>query len=167
MFQLTPDLIAELTSIDTPSVCNALELLVPERRGHGFTTQPLVCARPHLGPLVAYARTATIRAAHPSDDDATTSVVRDSYYEYIDSGVKPSIVVIQDLDDARGYGPFWREANNKIHQGLGCPGGVTSGSGRERPDIATGFNMWADLVGPSPAFVHVVDFGRPVTVAGM
>lgn len=167
MFQLTPDLIAELTSIDTPSVCNALELLVPERRGHGFTTQPLVCARPHLGPLVAYARTASIRAAHPSDDDATTSAVRDSYYEYIDSGVKPSIVVIQDLDDARGYGSFWGEVNSNIHKGLGCHAVITNGSVRDLPDIATGFNMWADRVGPSHAFVHVVDFGRPVTVAGM
>ena len=61
MVELTTDLIAELTSVDTPSVCNALELLVPERRGHGFTTQPLVCTRPQLGPLVGVARTATIQ----------------------------------------------------------------------------------------------------------
>jgi regulator of RNase E activity RraA len=27
--------------------------------------------------------------------------------------------------------------------------------------------MWADRIGPSHAFVHVVDFSRPVTVAGM
>src|SRR4051794_23112641 len=168
MSQLTPDLIAELTSIDTPSVCNALELLVPERRGHGFTTQPLVCTRPQLGPIVGVARTATLRAAHPSDDDdAGTAAIRDSYYEYIDRGPKPSIVVIQDLDEANGYGSFWGEVNSNIHKGLGCNGVITNGSVRDLPDIADGFNMWADRVGPSHAFVHVVDFGRSVTVSGM
>ena len=35
MFELTADLIAELKSVDTPTVCNALEILVPERRGYG------------------------------------------------------------------------------------------------------------------------------------
>jgi regulator of RNase E activity RraA len=38
---------------------------------------------------------------------------------------------------------------------------------RDLPDIAEGFCMWADRVGPSHAYVHVVDFSRPVTVAGM
>jgi hypothetical protein len=67
MFELTPDLVAELQTMDTPTVCNALELLVPRRRGHGYTVEPLVCTRPELGPLVGIARTATIRSAHPGD----------------------------------------------------------------------------------------------------
>ncbi len=167
MFELTSELIAELKSVDTPTVCNALELLVPERRGYGFTTKPLVCTRPELGPVVGIARTATIRAAHPSDSDTEQAVVRDAYYAYIDGGAKPSVVVIQDLDDERGYGSFWGEVNSNIHKGLGCDGVITNGSVRDLPDIAAGFQMLADRVGPSHAFVHVVDFGRPVTVAGM
>ena len=42
MTELTPDLIEELQSIDTPTVCNALESLAPERRGYGYTVRPLV-----------------------------------------------------------------------------------------------------------------------------
>ena len=34
MFELTQELIDELKSIDTPTVCNTLEVLVPERRGY-------------------------------------------------------------------------------------------------------------------------------------
>ena len=45
MFQLTDTLIAELQTMDTPTVCNALELLVPQRRGYGYTSQPLVGGR--------------------------------------------------------------------------------------------------------------------------
>jgi regulator of RNase E activity RraA len=165
MSELTDDLIAELTSVDTPTVCNALELLVPERRGYGFTTKPLICTRPELGPIVGVARTATIRAAHPGDAGADS--IRDAYYAYIDAGPKPSVVVIQDLDDERGYGSYWGEVNSNIHKGLGCAAVITNGSVRDLPDIADGFQMLADRVGPSHAFVHVVDFSRPVTVAGM
>jgi regulator of RNase E activity RraA len=167
MFELTRDLIATLKSIDTPTVCNALEILVPERRGYGFTTRPLVCTRPELEPVVGIARTATIRAAHPIDPTTDQAQVRDAYYAYIDGGPKPSVVVIQDVDDERGYGSFWGEVNSNIHKGLGCQAVITNGSVRDLPDIAEGFQMWADRVGPSHAFVHVVDFSRPVTVAGM
>jgi regulator of RNase E activity RraA len=167
MFELTSDLIAVLKSIDTPTVCNALEILVPERRGHGFTTKPLVCTRPEIGSIVGIARTATIRAAHPSDPDTDQAHLRDAYYAYIDGGPKPSIVVIQDLDEEQGYGSFWGEVNSNIHKGLGCDAVITNGSVRDLPDIADGFQMFADRVGPSHAFVHVVDFSRPVTVAGM
>ena len=66
MTELTTKLIEELQSIDTPTVCNALEVVAPERRGYGYTTQPLVCTRPELKPMVGVARTATIRSAHPS-----------------------------------------------------------------------------------------------------
>lgn len=167
MFELSTDLIAVLQSFDTPTVCNALEILVPDRRGYGFTTKPLVCTRPGLGPVVGVARTATIRAAHPSDPGTDPAYARDGYYAYIDAGPKPSIVVIQDLDDERGYGSFWGEVNSNIHKGLGCDAVITNGSVRDLPDIAEGFQMLADRVGPSHAFVHIVDYSRPVTVAGM
>ncbi|MGZ4768232.1 MAG: RraA family protein [Ilumatobacteraceae bacterium] len=167
MFELTSDLIAELKSIDTPTVCNALELLVPERRGFGFTTRPLVCTRPELEPIVGIARTATIRAAHPADAGTDQAQVRDAYYAYIDGGPKPSVVVIQDLDAEPGYGSFWGEVNSNIHKGFGCDAVITNGSVRDLPDIADGFQMFADRIGPSHAFVHVVDFSRPVDVAGM
>lgn len=169
MPELTDALIAQLKSFDTPTVCNALEVVAPDRRGYGYTTQPLVCARPGLKPMVAVARTACIRAAHPSD--LRGAQVRDlsiGYYSYIDAGPKPSVVVITDLDGAqRGYGSYWGEVNSNIHKGLGCMGVITDGSVRDLPDIADGFQMLADRVGPSHAFVHVVNYGQPVTVAGM
>jgi len=165
MAALDADILSGLRSLDTPTVCNALELVAPERRGYGFTSQPLVCVRPELPPVVAVARTATIRAAHPDDDGA--AYARNAYYEYIDAGPKPSVVVIQDLDAEPGYGSFWGEVNSNIHKGLGCPAVITNGSVRDLPDLADGFQVLAGRVGPSHAYIHIVDFGRPVTVAGM
>ena len=154
---LDDTLIKTLQCFDTPTVCNALELLVPQRRGYGFTTSQLVCTRPELPPMIGYARTATIRAAHPSDlSGKEARALSDGYYEYIDRGPKPSIAVIQDLDGNNGYGCLWGEVNSNIHKGLGCQGVITDGGVRDVPDIAPGFQMLAASVLPSHAFVHVV-----------
>ena len=162
-------LLEALRALDTPTVCNALEVVAPKRRGYGYTVDPLVCTRPELGSTVGYARTATIRAMHPSDlAGAEARAMRDGYYSYVDDGPKPSVMVIQDLDgESRGYGSYWGEVNSNIHSGLGCIGLITDGSVRDLPDVAEGFQMLADRVGPSHAFVHPVGFGTPVTVAGM
>ena len=168
MIELTDQLRADLQSLDTPTVCNALEALAPNRRGYGYTTEPLFCARPALKPIVALARTAAIRSAHPSDLAAHEArALSDAYYAYIDAGPKPSVVVIHDMDQPRGSGAFWGEVNSAIHKGLGCLGLITDGGVRDLPDIAEGFQMLAGRVIPSHAYVHVVDFGRPVSVAGM
>jgi regulator of RNase E activity RraA len=169
MTELTDELQAELAAFDTPTVCNALEVVAPARRGYGYTVDPLVCTRPSLPPMVGIARTATIRAAHPSDlKGPEARAAQDGYYSYVDEGPKPAIMVIQDLDGPqRGYGSWWGEVNSNIHRGFGCLGLITDGSVRDLPDIAEGFQMLADRVGPSHAFVHPVDWGRPVTVAGM
>ena len=158
-----------LRALDTPTVCNALELVAPDRRGYGYTVEPLLCTRPELGSMVGHARTAVIRAMHPSDiSGSEMRELREGYYSYIDNGPKPSIIVIQDLDgESRGYGSFWGEVNSNIHRGLGCIGLITDGSVRDLPDIAEGFQMLADRVGPSHAFVHIVGFGTSVNVAGM
>lgn len=168
MFELTEALRAELQAFDTPTVCNALEALAPKRRGYGYTVQPLVCTRPELKPIVGIARTARIRSAHPSDVTGKDALdLSNAYYAYVDAGPKPSIIVIQDIDEQRGYGAFWGEVNSAIHLGLGCAGLITDGGVRDLPDIAPGFQMLAGRVIPSHAHVHVVDFGHPITVAGM
>ncbi len=169
MTKLTEALLSSLRALDTPTVCNALEIVAPERRGYGYTVSPLVCTRPALPPMVGVARTARIRAAHPAGlKGKAARRLQDAYYAYVDDGPKPAIMVIQDLDGAqRGYGSWWGEVNSNVHKGLGCLGVITDGSVRDLPDIAEDFQMLADRVGPSHAYVHPVDFGGSVNVAGM
>jgi regulator of RNase E activity RraA len=168
MFELTDELRSELEAFDTPTVCNALELVAPKRQGHGYTTEHLFCIRPQLKPIIGIARTARIRSAHPNDlSREAARKLSDEYYAYIDSGPKPSVVVIQDIDTQKGYGSFWGEVNSSIHLGLGCRAVVTDGGVRDLPDLAPGFQVLAGRIIPSHAFVHVVDFGYDVTVSGM
>lgn len=163
------DALATLAQWDTPTICNALELVVPDRRGHGFTSEPFALANPDMPAFVGHVRTARIRARAPSDASAEDMAAqRLAYYEYVATGGEaPSVVVIEDLDDAPGYGAFWGEVNSAIHHGLGCLGCVTNGSFRDLEEWAPGFHMLGGRVGPSHAFVHLVDFGGEVTVHGM
>ena len=161
--------LADLRTLDTPTVCNALEVVAPERRTTGFTIGPLVCARPELPPIVGYARTATIRAQGPDERAAgDANKVRMGYYEYVsEGGPKPSVMVIRDLDEIQGFGAWWGEVNSNVHRGLGCEGCVTDGSIRDLDDLAEGFQLLARKIGPSHAHVHVIEYGTPVRVAGM
>ena len=169
MSSVTAETLEALSAYDTPTICNALEIVAPERRAVGFTVEPLVAARPNLPPIVGYARTATIRARQPTTLDADAAkALRLSYYEYIAAGPMPGIAVIQDLDQpTQGYGAFWGEVQSNVHKGLGCAGGITDGSIRDLDMLAPGFQLLAGRVGPSHAHVHLVAHGGSVNVAGM
>src|SRR5262249_16637543 len=45
-----------LQSIDTPTVCNLVEIVAPERRGFGYTVKHLHCPFPELAPIVGFAK---------------------------------------------------------------------------------------------------------------
>jgi regulator of RNase E activity RraA len=161
--------LAALIQFDTPTICNALELVMPETRKGGYTVRPLVCGFPDMAPVVGYARTATIRAAQPLPGTlADTRKLRDAYYRFVDAGPKPALIVIEDLDgDQAGFGAMWGEVQSAIHRGMGAVGLVTNGSIRDLPQWAPDFQVLAGSIGPSHAFSHVEAFDLPVTVAGM
>ncbi len=169
MPSIDPALLEALRAFDTPTICNALELVLPARRAAGFTRRPLFAPFPDLKPVIGYARTATIRSREPDPRGAEeASRARLSYYEHVAAPPLPSIAVIQDIDDPdRGFGAFWGEVQTHVHKGLGCIGVVTDGSVRDLDAMAPGFYVLCGSVMPSHAYVHVVSVGIPVCVAGM
>ena len=158
-----------LREFDTPTICNALELVVPARRAMGFNRRPLFAAFPQMRPVVAFARTAIIRARepHPRGREQATQM-RLGYYQHIAEEPLPSIAVIQDIDAPdTGFGAFWGEVQTNVHKGLGCAGVVTDGSVRDLDAMAPGFFVLAGSIMPSHAHVHLVDYGGTISVAGM
>jgi len=166
---LSPAQAEFLQSIDTPTVCNLLEVVAPTRRGFGYTVKHLHCPFPDLPPMVGFAKTATIRTKDRVPlGEASYMSKRLDYLDYVAAAPQPGIVVIEDIDgEFAGYGAFWGEVQSNVHKALGCLGTITNGSIRDIPMIAPGFQMLAGSIGPSHAFVHVVDFGGKVTVHGM
>ena len=167
--RLNAEELSALGALDTPTVCNALEICLPERRSFGFTTRHLHCVRPELPPMVGYARTVTIRALRASTDEPEVQrEKRIGYYNYVESSPGPTISIVQDLDDGQaGFGCFWGEVNSNVHKTLGCLGTITNGGVRDLTEFAEGFQALAGVVTPSHANVHIVDVGGEVNVAGM
>jgi len=155
-----------LRSIDTPTVCNLLEIVAPERRGAGYTTVHLHCPFPDLPPMVGFAKTVTMRARDKVGGPSYMAKRMD-YLDYVAAAPLPGIAVIEDLDDPAGYGAFWGEVQTNVHKALGCLGTITNGSIRDIAQVAEGFQMLAGSIGPSHAYVHVEEFGVPVTIHGM
>jgi regulator of RNase E activity RraA len=157
---------AFLRSIDTPTVCNLIEIVAPERRGSGYTAVHLHCPFPDLPPMVGFAKTVTIRARDAVSGPGYMQKRMD-YLDYVAAEPRPSVVLIEDLDEPPGYGAFWGEVQTNVHKALGCLGTVTNGSIRDIPAVALDFQMLAGSIAPSHAYVHVENFGIPVTVHGM
>jgi regulator of RNase E activity RraA len=158
-----------LQSIDTPTVCNLIEIVAPERRGRGYTVKHLHCPFPELPPIIGFAKTVTFKAKEAVPlGEAGYMQKRLDYLDYVAGAPQPSIMVMEDLDgEHAGYGAFWGEVQSNVHKALGCLGVVTNGSIRDIPAIAAGFQMLAGSIVPSHAYVHVVDFSIEVTVHGM
>lgn len=168
MAELSPELVRLLRSVDTPTVCNAIEVAQGTRGFDRFTRRTVMPADPALPAMFGYARTARIRASRPSQDPPDeVRARRMAYYRYMAEGPLQRIAVIEDLDGDSAVGAYWGEVNTTVHKGLGIDGALTNGLMRDLGDLAPGFQVLAGGIGPSHAFVHVVEFDGPVDLFGL
>ena len=77
-----------LKAWDTPTICNGLEIVAPERRAIGFTVEPMVVVDRKLPPIVGLARTGLIRAKEPPRGPIPP---REDWYDYVAAGAMPTI----------------------------------------------------------------------------
>ena len=84
---LPASVLEALARYDTPTICNAMEIVAPHRRLIGYTTKPLVCPFPDLPPIAGYARTVTICSATSIRPPAAEQSKRRIDYEYVGSGL--------------------------------------------------------------------------------
>jgi 4-hydroxy-4-methyl-2-oxoglutarate aldolase len=164
--RLTPAEIAYLKRWDSPTVANALERAKIRPATEGFMGPSVKCLFPDFGVMVGYAVTATIKASEPAKGGAY--VDRFDYYEYIQSIPEPRVMVIHDEDAPHPIGSFWGEVHGNVHRALGCVGVVTDGGVRDlAPVRGLRFHYFASEVLVSHAYVHLLDYGKPVKVGGL
>ena len=157
-----------LRSVDTPTVCNAIEAAQGKRGFNNFTKATMVASAPEEKSVIGYALTAKIAATSAPEEPAErVKKRRMAYYKYMAEGQRPSVAVIEDCDFPNCVGAFWGEINTTVHKGFGVSGVVTNGVVRDLGDLPTGFPVIAGSIGPSHAFVHVREFGKPVSVFGL
>lgn len=164
---MNESLYALLRRVDTPTVCNAIEVAQGKRGFDAFTRGTMLCSA-EGDAMVGYARTARIQAVNPpTDAPDVIRARRMGYYEYMAAGSRPAIAVVQDMDVPNAIGAYWGEINTNIHKAFGLSGALTDGVMRDLGDLPEGFCVVAGSIGPSHGFVHVVDFDQPVQIHGM
>ncbi len=167
-YELDPELLALLKSVDTPTVCNAIEVAQGKRGFSQFTRGTMISTAPHGGAMVGFAKTAKIAALEPSKEDPEIIKERRmDYYRYMSDVSGPAIAVIEDIDYPNCIGAYWGEINTKVHKGFGLSGALTNGVVRDLGDLADDFPVVAGSIGPSHGFVHVREIDTPVKLFGI
>ncbi len=165
---MNQELLTLLQQVDTPTVCNAIEVAQGKRGFDQFTRGTMQASYPQAPAIVGYARTAKVSALRPSDDPVDeVKARRMAYYKHMAEGARPSIAVVEDVDFPDCVGAFWGEINTTVHRGFGVKGALTNGVMRDLGDLPSGFPVIAGSIGPSHAFVHVTEIGVPVNVFGL
>ncbi|MGB7242065.1 MAG: RraA family protein [Sulfitobacter sp.] len=165
---MTPSLLNKLQSVDTPTVCNAIEVAQGARGFDAFTRGTMLCSAPDEPAIVGYARTAKIAAvAPPTEPPDVIKTRRMAYYKYMAEASAPAIAVVEDMDFPDCIGAYWGEINTTVHKGFGLAGTLTNGVMRDLGDVPSGYPVIAGSIGPSHGFVHVKEIGTPVTIFGM
>jgi 4-hydroxy-4-methyl-2-oxoglutarate aldolase len=160
---LTADELERLRRYDAPTVANAIETFDVRPRTAGYASPAIRSVFPQLGVMVGYAVTARARANTPTDSGYS----RHGWWDAVAAAPGPRVAVIQDLDEPP-VGAFWGEVQANIHRALGCIGAVTNGGVRDLLEVEPlGFHYYAGSVMVSHAYVHMVDFGTPVTIGGL
>lgn len=157
----------QLQQVDTPTVCNAIEV-AQGQRGFNQFTRGTPCASAPQAVMVGFARTASIAGREPpTEAPEVIKARRLEYFRSMAAGPRPAIAVIEDLDYPDCVSAWWGEVHTTVHKGLGLNGALTNGVMRDLRDLPDGFPVVAGSVGPSHAFVHVREIGQPVTVMGL
>lgn len=165
----TPLLSAEqleaLRRYNTPTISNAIEIFNIRKRHLGFLPHSIRCLFPDLGPIVGYAVTSQTRASY--SDEPSPDIIAD-YFRYVAAQPGPKIAVGQDLDDPPGLGAQFGEVTATIHKKLGCVGHITDGCPRDLDEVHDlGFQLFGLNPCVSHAYIRLVDFGKPVRLAGV
>ncbi len=166
--ELPASLLTRLQAIDTPSVCNAIEVAQGQRGFSAYTRGTMISSDPTAPAVVGYARTARIGSrVPPSESVEVIRARRLDYFRHMAAGPRPSLAVIEDIDYPHCTGAWWGEVHTAVHKGLGLAGALTNGAMRDLGDLDEDFPVIAGSVGPSHAFVHVTDMDTPVEVFGL
>lgn len=156
-----------LCRLDGCTVANAIESFHERLRHEGFTDKSIRCLFPRLPPMLGFAATVRIRgSAPPTSGDLYPD--RTDWWDYVLSLPAPRVVVIEDVSVRPGFGSLLGAVHGHILRALGCAGAVTNGAVRDIPILEEmDFPVFAGNLSVSHAYIHIIEFGYPVQIAGL
>lgn len=160
------DIISFLQTVDTPTVCNAIELLDVRPGSENFTSNAVKCLYPELGTMVGYAVTAqmeTVTKMEPRDAEITMQ-----FYEAIEASPKPVVLVLQEIGGYREFASHSGDVMTTLVKNFGAVGLVTDCNVRDFNEVrALDFHTFAAGVSPSHVHCRIARVGVSVQIHGM
>jgi len=164
------DFIHYLKTVDTPTLCNAIELLKVRPQEDGFTPMEIRCLFPELfernGRMIGYAVTATVETVSqmaPRDNRLFVDL-----YRAVEQAPKPAVVVLQEIGPHASYAVHCGEVMATIFHRCGAVGLVSDCAVRDLPEVrGLGFHYFARGSAASHANFRIAHVGGPVQIAGL
>lgn len=162
---LTPDQLAALRAIDSPTIANAIEEFDVRDRRAGYMDSSIRCLYPELGEIVGFAYTVTFKDRGPDDPP-----MRQAWVEALEHALElpaPRILVAHDASKDVPAALFG-EIMCTLLTRLDFVGVITDGTVRDLNEVRElGLQYFASGVIVSHGRVTVESYATPVTVAGL
>ncbi len=163
---ITAETLAALSNIDTPTICNAIELFHVRPCNQGYMDARIRSHFPDLPPMVGFAVTSAFRSASPPEGADVYGGI-DRQVELFASLPGPAVVVFQDLDDPSAAATFG-DGMCSMYQAFGAAGLISSGVGRDLEQIRPmRFPVFSSGAMCAHGYCHTLYIGSPVRVGGL
>ena len=163
----TLELLQKLQALDTPTICNAIELFGIRSRTEGYMDGRIKANFPEMPALVGYASTATFRASGWPLEGVNRYPDVGAQLERFGELSGPAVMVFQDLDDPP-VGATFGENMCMAYQAYGSVGLITSGAGRDLDQVrAIGYPVFTGSTICSHGYCHTPEFHIPIQVGGL
>ncbi len=163
---ISSETLSKLRAIDTPTVCNLVEIFDVRPRNTGYMDGRIIAAFPEMPPMVGFAATATFRSAAPPRKGDAYSSTTDQAERFAElSG--PAVVVFQDVDNPPAAATFG-EVMCTTYKAFGAVGLITSGAGRDLQQVrAIDFPVFTSGTICAHGYTHLPQIMVPVHVGGI
>jgi len=163
---LTTAQLDALKSIDTPTICNAIERFKVRNDVTGFTGMDIRCLYPQFGVTIGYALTVTV-------DSTTPDIKRDNgiwkdWVRAMAAAPKPIFLVFQDVGLNPERSAHMGDIMASLAKRLGAVGLLTNGGVRDMLEVEQlRFQYFAAGVVASHGNLRLLQINVPVTIDGL
>ena len=162
---LTPEQLAELRSMDSPTIANAIETFKVRDDTQGFMGMDVACHTPEFGVMVGYAITATANSMAPGRARDRRGLLK--LFEAVGAAPKPSILVIKEVGPKPTHSCFLGDVIATITKRLGAIGIVTDGGVRDLEGVKPlGDHVFAAVSVVAHGTFNIEEVGIPVKISG-
>ena len=159
-------LVEYLLTVDTPTLCNAIEELALRPRHEGFTPRGIRSLFPEMGRICGWAVTAQVETV--SESWLAGREVFGELFRAASASSKPVVVAFQEVGAHAELSAHCGEVMATIFKRLGAVGLVTDGGVRDMDEVrALGFQYFARGTVASHANFRIVLANVPIQVGGM